>query len=307
MQTVYHRTIRDPKLEIIDKPKRGSWVHVIDPAVDELTRLEKNFNLDVDLLDDGIDLYEAPRLEWEEGILYIYVRYCRPKGEYTSTHPLLIVMAPDNVITISRVASEPVEQFIKNQKVITTQKMKLVLEILEEINHGFRTHLNVVTRRILSMRNKLQKVAISNPEVLNFIDMEEDLNEFLAALQPYELVLQALLSGRYIKMHESDEDLIEDLRLSTNELIELTKSRLATIQNLREAYSTITANSLNRVFKLMTSITILMSIFTIITGFYSMNIKLPMSQDANMFWIILTGSLSIIIVVAALFKQKKWL
>jgi magnesium transporter len=307
MHTAYHRTIRDASLQLIEKPRRGSWINVVEPDDEELAYLEKEFDLDIDLLKDGTDLYEAPRLERDGETLYIYTRFCRPDGKMTSTHPMLIVMSTDNVLTVTRVEAQPIEFLIKNQEVVTTQKMRLVLEILEEINKGFRSDLNSITRRILSMRNKLQKASISNPEVLNFIDMEEDLNEFLTALQPYELVLQALLSGRYTKVHERDEDLIEDLRLSTNELIYLTKSRLTTIQNLREAYSTITANSLNRVFKLMTSITILMSIFTIITGIYSMYISLPLAHNPNVFWVILISAATLIIIVGALFKKKKWL
>jgi magnesium transporter len=57
----------------------------------------------------------------------------------------------------------------------------------------------------------------------------------------------------------------------------------------------------------MTSITILMSIFTIITGIYSMNISLPLAHNPNVFWVILISAATLIIIVGALFKKKKWL
>jgi magnesium transporter len=307
MQSVYHRTIRETKLEKIDTPKRGSWINVVDPDRAELVVLEKTYSLDADLLEDGIDLYEAPRLEREDGTLYIYVRYCRPAGEYTSTHPLLIVMTPDNIITVSRTPVEPLGELIAGGKIITTQKVKLVLEILEGINKGYRNHLNSVTKRILSTRNKLQRTVISNTEVLNFIDIEEDLNEFLAALQPYGIVLQALLNGKYMKMHEKDEDLIEDLQLSTNELIELTNSRLKTIQNIREAYTTIATNNLNQIFKRLTSIAIFMTIPTIVGGFFGMNLLLPFSGNPYAFWIVATITLFFMVSFVYYFRKKKWL
>lgn len=307
MQTVYHRTLRDEAMQIIDKPKRGSWIRVIDPAKDELVRLEKQYNLDADLLDDGIDLYESPRLEHEDGIVYIYVRYCRPHGDTTSTHPLLLVLTADNVITVSRMQSEPVDRLLKTEQVITTQKVRLVLEILEEVNKGYRTYLNDVTKRILSSRNKLQRKIMSNEDVLTFIDIEEDLNEFLAALQPYSLVLHALVNGRYIKMHERDEDLIEDLQLSTSELIELTKSRLKTMQNIRDAYSTIAANNLNQIFKRLTSIAIFLSIPTIIGGLYGMNIALPFNNHPHAFTIVLGIIATVIAGFVAYFHKNRWL
>lgn len=307
MQTIYHRTIRDQGVAILDVTKRGSWINITNPNRLELEKLEKEYSLDADLLEDGIDLYEAPRLEREAGTLYIYVRYCRPAGEFTSTHPLLIVITADNLITVSRTPAEPIAKLLENGQIVTTQKVKLVLEILEEINKGYRSHLNSVTKRILSTRNKLHRTVISNTEVLNFIDIEEDLNEFLAALQPYGIVLQALLNGKYMRMHDKDEDLIEDLQLSTNELIELTNSRLKTIQNIREAYTTIATNNLNQIFKRLTSIAIFMTIPTIVGGFFGMNVLLPFESNPYAFWIVSSITLVFMVSFIYYFRKHKWL
>jgi magnesium transporter len=307
MQTLHYRNIRSNVLEQIDNPKKGSWLRVIDPSQDELEKLEKQYNLDSDLLADGIDLYEAPRIEHDEGNLYIYVRFCRPLGEYTSTHPLLIVVMPDMLMTVSRIEADPVTKLIESGKVITTQKLKLVLQILEELNRGYRQHLNGVTRKILSTRSRLQRTIVNNNDILNFIDVEEDLNEFLAALQPYGIVLHALLNGKYMKLHDEDEDLIEDLQLSASELIELTKSRLKTIQNIREAYNTIATNNLNKVFKRLTSIAIFMSIPTIIGGIYGMNVKLPFENNPHAFWIIIALTFAVTALFVVFFRRKKWL
>jgi len=307
MQVNYHRTIRDTFLEAVDTPKRGSWIRVINPDKQELEDLENKYGLDADLLEDGIDLYEAPRLERDGTNIYIYVRYSRPAGEHTSTHPLLIIVTSDNIITVSRADSQPLDNLADRGSVVTTQKIKLVLEILEEVNRGYRAHLNTVTKRILATRNKLQRTIIKNKDVLNFIDIEEDLNEFLAALQPYGIVLQALMSGKYLKIHEYDIDLIEDLQLSSSELIELTKSRLSTIQNIREAYTAIATNNLNQIFKRLTSIAIFMSIPTIVSGFYGMNVILPFSENKQAFWIVAGITLSLMTFFIIYFKRKKWL
>lgn len=307
MITSYHKTIRDAQIQILEKPVRGSWICVTDPSPNEMVLLEQQHNLDPDLLDDGIDLYEAPRLERDGSNIYIYVRYCRPSGEYTSTHPLLLVITQNNIITVSRTDTVPIETLLATGEIVTTQKVKLILEILEEVNKGYREHLNGVTKHILSTRNKLQKTIISNTDLLNFINIEEDLNEFLAALQPYGIVLHALLNGKYMKMHEKDEDLVEDLQLSTNELIELTKSRLKTVQNIRDAYSAIATNNLNQIFKRLTSIAIFLTIPTIVGGIYGMNVALPYDHHPQAFWIVLGITISVMTLFVIYFKRKKWL
>jgi len=307
MQSIYFRNIRSQILENIDSPKRGAWIRVVDPNKEELDRLEKEHKLDANLLADGIDLYEAPRIEHDEGNLYIYVRFSRPTGEFTSTHPLLIVVMPDMLLTVSRIEATPINNLIESGRVVTTQKLKVVLQILEELNKGYRHHLNKVTKNILSTRSRLQRTEISNKDILNFIDVEEDLNEFLAALQPYGIVLHALLNGKYMKLHEEDEDLIEDLQLSASELIELTKSRLKTIQNIREAYNTIATNNLNKVFKRLTSIAIFLAIPTIVGGLYGMNVALPMADNPNAFWIILAIIALTMTLFILYFRKKRWL
>lgn len=307
MQKIYHRNIRGQALDELKEVKRGSWIQVIDPSESELLKLENKFALDADLLKDGVDLYESPRIEHDEGNLYIYVRYCRPSGDYTSTHPLLIVIMPENLLTVSRIEAEPIANLLKSGTIVTTQKLKTVFQILEELNRGYRRHLNSVTKNILSTRNKLQRKIVNNEDILAFIDVEEDLNEFLAALQPYGLVLHAILNGKYIKLHEEDRDLIEDLQLSASELVELTKSRLKTIQNIREVYSTIATNNLNRVFKRLTSIAIFMSIPTIVGGLYGMNISLPFASRADAFYIVL-GIIAVLeALFIVLFYKKRWL
>ena len=307
MVKTYYRNIRGTKLEEVSGEKRGSWIRVVDPSADELDQLAKKHSLNIDLLRDGIDLYEVPRLENDEGVLYIYVRFCRPSGQYTSTHPLLIIIKDDILLTVSRIESDPISDLLKKGNVVTTQKLKTVLQILSEMNRGYRVHLNSVTKKILSTRKRLQRTIVSNDDILTFIDVEEDLNEFLAALQPYGIVLHALLNGKYVKLHEEDEDLIEDLSLSATELIELTKSRLKTIQNMREAYSTIATNDLNKIFKRLTSIAIFLAIPTIVSGLYGMNVLLPISDSQDAFWVVLGVISALMLGFILYFKHRKWL
>ena len=170
MHQIYFRNIRSQVLETISSPRRGAWLRVVNPTKQEIEDIAKKYKLEVDLLLDGIDLYEAPRIERDNSNLYIYVRYCRPYGEYTSTHPLLIIVTPEMLITVSRTEADPVGKLLETKNIVTTQKLKLVLQLLGELNSGYRRHLNAVTKKILSTRNKLQKTIVSNDDILNFID-----------------------------------------------------------------------------------------------------------------------------------------
>lgn len=304
---IFYNTAKSPQLLELSQPADGSWLHLEAPTPVELESLAKQYNLDVDLLADGIDPNEAPRIEKDGTSTFIYTRYCLPEAEKLTTAPLLIVHAKGVTITICRQTFTHLEQIIGGQiSVITSKRAQLTLELLQTINTGYKRRIYNSGRRILQSRSLLDREQISNKDFISFIDIEEDLNDFLLVLEPMAEVLTSLLSGKFMKLYEEDRDLIQDLALGNQELTRLAQSQLSTLRNIREAYSTIMANSLNRVFKLMTSITILMGIFTLITGVYSMNIALPASHDPNAFWIILGITGAAIGAVSYYFKKNRW-
>ncbi len=306
MLKIYFSTSKEPKLKLYASPRVGTWVTAEAPTDEELSYLARKLNLDLDLLLDGIDPNESPRIERDEKNIYLYTRYCLPESEKQTTSPLLIILTSDVLVTISRRAFSNPREIIKKVG-STTNRAQLALELLLEINNGYKRRINNVSKRIWEIRSQLDKAHIDNKDFISFIDIEEDLSDFLLALEPMNTTLNTLLSAKYFKAYEKDRDEFEDMELTTEELIGLANSRLKTIQNIREAYSTITANNLNKVFKLMTSITILMSIFTIITGIYSMNISLPLAHEGYVFWVIIGFSSVLIGTLALVFRRKKWL
>lgn len=308
MVEIYYSTNKNPVLEKLAKRKVGCWVHVVDPTDDELTTLANEYNLEYDLLVDATDIYETPRVEQEDGNAYVFARYCYPQGRDIATEPLLIIYAKHQLITVLRSKTTVLDRLLNNiEPVATTQKTKTFLQILGAINYSYDRHMYKVNKQILGLRSKLSKADIRNEYFIEFIDIEENLNEYLTALQPQAVMYRNLLNGRFLPLYEDDKDLVEDLSLSTTELIDLIKSRVKTISNIRDAYSTIMANNLNRIFKRLTSIGIFMAVPTIVASLYGMNVLLPNESSPYAFWEILGVITLITSSVILLFKKLKWL
>lgn len=308
MTRIFYSTAKNSTLRELKVERSGAWIHLESPQNTELEALAKTHGLDIDLLLDGIDPNESPRIEREGTNTYIFTRYCLPEDEQLTTAPMLIIYTDEVVITVCTKPFDGISHLLSpDAEVYTSKRAQLVLQLLSEVNSGFKRRINQVSKRIWQIRTQLNKSQIDNKDFVSFIDIEEDLSDFVLVLEPMSAVLHNLLNGRFMRLYEEDKDLIEDLSLGTGELSQLASSRLASIKNIREAYSTITANNLNKVFKLMTSVTILLSIFTLVTGFYSMNIQLPFSENDKAFWVILISTLSVIVLVGYLFRRKRWL
>ncbi len=309
MIDIYFSNKTKPDIVRIDSARSGCWVVVTEPSSAECQELVDVYGLDEDLLNDAVDIYETPRVERDGDNIYIYTRYCYPEGKDIATEPLMIVYTPKYVVTVQRKGTDLLKKVVSGSQpsVITSLRTQTIIQIIQIVVNSYESYMKRVSKRILAIRSQMSKTELKNEDFVEFIDLEEDLNEFLSALQPQEIMLRNLRRGKFLPLYEDDEDLVEDLSLSTTELIGLIQSRQKTIANTREAYATIAANTLNKTFKKLTSISIFMTIPTITAGLYGMNLVLPLSRNPNAFWIILSIVMIVTGLCVWLFKKLKWL
>ncbi len=308
MIEILHSTGSAPVPKVRAEAKKGSWIRVTEPSEGELQRLAQDYGLEADLLTDATDIYETPRIERENGVVYVYARYCYPRVRDVSTEPLLLVYAKDVLITIQRVESPLLDRLAKGtDQLATTQRTKAFLQILAAVNRTYEKDIDKINKQILSIRTKLRREELSNRYMVEFVDTEENLNEYLIALQPQALMLRSLVKGKYLPLFEEDEDLVEDLMLSSQELIDLITSRVKTIANIRDAYSTIIAGNLNDIFRRLTSIGIFLAVPTIVASLYGMNVILPRAHSPTAFWEIFGTTVMLTTLAVIIFKRLRWL
>ncbi len=308
MTAIYYSKARERAIQTIAEARKGAWVVVTEPDEAELVGLAEEYGLDCDKLMDAVDIYEAPRLEIDEDKIYLFTRYCHPEGREIATEPLLIIYTPDYLITVMRTSTGVLSRLTTDViDVVTTQKTKTLLQIFHEINRSYQVQLTRISKRLLQIRAQMRQSQITNREFIGIIELEEDLNEFLSALQPQSVLLNSIVNGRYLRLYEDDRDIVEDLERTESELIELTKSRLRTLTNMRQAYDAIATNNLNATFKRLTSIAIFLTIPTIVGGLFGMNVDLPLDHHPYAFLEVL-GIIAILVTLTIyIFRRKRWL
>lgn len=304
----YFRSLKEQELTEIEAPKNGAWIRVENPDKKELAKLAELFDLESGHLHDAIDPLEVPRLETEGSTTYLFTRIPVKDDGTAVTVPILIAYTGDNVITVSNRKLASIDQWMgRDNTIITTQKTKLLLQILQHINTSFVSHVNTIGRQIRAISLQLHKADINNREISQLVAYEGVLQDFMSSLMPTNAILTQLLSGRIIKFYEDDKDFVEDLVLSTNQLVELCRANLKTIVSLREASTTIMTNNLNRVIKLLTSLTVILMVPNLITGLYGMNVQLPFSEHPLAFFLVLALIVSSTIVTFYVFLRNRWL
>lgn len=302
------RKTEKTKLKRLGKFEAGIWIYAEEPKVEEIERLVHELGLDGGHLSDAQDADEMPRLEREDDQLYFFTRLPFTNDElHLETTPILFVIAPKFLLTLTSKPLPRIEKFTEEKiNFSTARPERLALIIMTELLDQYDLYLNQVSRQIKGIRARLRSAEISNRDFIDFALVEDELNEVLAALTPTAAILKRLLVNKHLKLDQLDQELIEDLILASEQLIEGAKSSTKSIVNIREVYSTIMTNNLNRIIRKLTILTVLLSMLTFIAGLYGMNVALPFGGHRHAFSIVFGGAVAVTLLVIWLFRRSKW-
>lgn len=306
MITRYHRAPGDMALSVCTDRRSGSWVYAQQPTPEELDTLANEYKLDRTLLSDATDPYEVPRFEVEDGAPYFYTRYPSGEGGDSVTAPILVAVADDAVVTVVN-APLPFLDRLTDPKTapLTTERTALFIALASAINDAYARRITDIRREVQRSRTSFR--GIKNSDIVAFVSLEYVLNESLGALQPTREALATILAGKHLSVREEDTDLIEDLVLTTGQLIGMAKASLKTMQNVRSAYSAVMTNKLNQTIQFLTSLTIILMLPTIVSSFYGMNVHLPGGEHELAFVSVVFITLALMLGALYAFRRKEWL
>lgn len=302
----YYKTING-RIHPIDDYEDGCWINVINPDEREINGLIQQFSLEPDFLRAALDEEESSRIENEEGTTLIIID--TPVAERNEeeisyyTLPVGILVTATCVITVSlrenAILSEFAEGVVK--EVQTHLKTQFVLHLTLRVASRYLTFLKQIDKLSSSLEKQLRK-SMKNKELIQLLDVQKSLVYFSTSLKADETTLEKLMRGRYLKLYEDDQDLLEDVLIEIKQSIEMSSIYLNILSGTMDAFASVISNNLNIVMKVLASVTIVMSIPNIIAGFYGMNVEgLPLAQ---FFWfpILLAG---VIMAVVAFILHKK--
>jgi len=306
MFTIYKKLEADETFREIDQPEPGCWIHIDEATSTDVTRLAELIDTEYTDLHDCLDRYEIPRIERLDEHIVIYTRHPSKQdaGLYTTT--LTLILTKDYFITVCPQQSSLIEAFISQKPKLTTdQTSKLLIYILLKITQEYTIKIKKIRAGVL--RQEKDMPSVGSKDITSLTIHEENLNQYLSSLVPMRNVLEAITSGRFTMLYEKDQDLLEDLLNACLQSEEICAVNLRSIQSLRDSYQIIFTNQLNRTIKLLTALTIILSLPTMVSSLYGMNVALPFEKSGFAFAGIMVFTLAISLGAAYIFHRKKWL
>ncbi len=305
MMTV-HKTVNGRMTEL-DAIEEGCWINLIYPNEEELRSVSRTLHVEPDFLRAALDEEETSRIDTEEGQTLIIID--TPAVEKVdsavmySTLPLGIIVTETNIITVSLQESSVLRDFADGlvKGVSTHKKTSFILHILLRVAKRYLQYLKQIDKIYNYMERQLYKTQ-RNKELIQLMDLEKSLVYFNTSLKANEVTLEKILRGRIVTLYEEDQDLLEDVLIEIRQAIEMANIYSSIISSMMESFASLISNNLNETMKVLTSITVLLTIPNIVFGFYGMNVAgLPWDQ---FFWVPIVISLGIIGAVAVVLKKK---
>lgn len=281
----------------------GSWIHIEDPTVDVLNKISKLTGISNTFLLSALDEEESARIDSDDGdtLIVLDTPYIELDTGHFSTAPFIIAYNRSYYVTIQRHNFEIVSELFKRVKIVEPHKhVRLTLNLVYRLATLFIIYLKKINQKTENLENSLRS-STKNKELLELMDTNKTLIYFSTALNGNKGVLTKLLRSQTYKKYESDFDLMEDTQVEMDQAIEMCSISRSVLNSMMDAFGSIINNNVNAIMKTLAVVTIVLSIPTLVASVYGMNFSyLPLSNDPNGFWIMLSVSFVVAILAAVL-------
>ena len=276
----YYKSI-DGHLCEVESAEPGTWISVVNPAETEISDLEENLGIDRDYVRAALDEEEPSRIESDDGVTLIVVDYPVAETDNNpdrtllySTTPMSIIITAENVVTVSAKENSVVDDLAKGvvKGVVPQFRTRFVFTVLLRIAARYLQYLKQIDKISNYVEGTLYR-SMQNKGLLQLLGLEKSLVYFSTSLKSNEAVLEKLMRGRYLKLYEEDQDLLDDVLIEVKQAIEMTNIHSNILSGTMDTFASIISNNLNIVMKRMTTFTIIIAVPTIVFSFYGMNIN----------------------------------
>lgn len=308
----YYKTI-DNKLEKLNSFENGCWINLIEPNQGEIKEISNLLNIDIDSIKSALDEEERSRIDIEDNHTLILIDIPVDESDNKSTHystiPLGIILVDNAILTVCTAQTKILNDFIVGhiKDFYTFKKTRFILQILHKNASYYLHYLRRINRMTTIIEKEIYK-SMKNKELIQLLELEKSLVYFSTSLKANELVLNKMVRSTTIKKYPDDEDLLEDVIVENKQAVEMATIYGDILSRIMDAFSAIISNNQNNVMQFLTSVTLIFSIPTIISGFFGMNVEgIPYANNANGFWIVMLITTLICLIITFFMSKNKLL
>ena len=308
------KTIGADELGLIRTEKSTvNWISVEgihDVAVIE--KVGKHFGIHPLVLEDILNTEQRPKIENYDKYAYIVAKsllYDKTEGEFT-TEQESFILGENYVISFSESKTgtyDPLREHIR-QGLGHVRKMGadyLVYSLLDVLVDNYFDVLESLSDKIEFAEDAL--ISTFTPDTLQVIHkLKKQMLYLHKAVWPMREVIGALDRSGICFVNDSTLIYVRDLYDHVVQIIDTTETLRDILSSMLDMYLSSVSNRMNEIMKVLTMMSTVFIPLTFIAGVYGMNLIMPEYHWTFMYPVLWAIMISIVIVMLAFFKKKKW-
>lgn len=259
------------------------WYDISNLSEQDSDRLQDEFNFTPDIISYISDRHERPHYDYDvhtHSHLLVYDVPIWPTNtiKHFTAHPITFLVVGENVFTFHTESTsyvfdefndEPMRERLSEAKDVTELLMIFLLYASQYFQRAV-TQLDVE-------RNSLdQKLSddIDNKDLVELSNIEKSLVYLSSSIQTDLMMLHSLDHSK-LSFTKTAHERLDDVLIESNQAAEMIQISQQVTKTLSATSNNMMNNNLNDTMKFLTVWSLVLTIPTILTGFYGMNVDLP--------------------------------
>ncbi|UIF29053.1 magnesium transporter CorA family protein [Levilactobacillus brevis] len=164
-------------------------------------------------------------------------------------------------------------------------------------------------RKINAEQNRLDQQLNKSPDNKDLIalsNLQQSLAYFVSATRNNAMMAVNLSNTPFGRqLSDTNQERLDDAVIEARQTSEMTAIEADVVDRISRTFNNVLNNNLNDTMKFLTIWSLVLTIPTIVTGFYGMNVKLPLTNYGGISWLITVAiTLGVMVWVALMLKHR---
>lgn len=262
----------------------NTWININSDLISEYSSIYDTYEIDDEMIEYALDKNERAHMEYNRRtktlvVIYNVLNLSKEENHY-ETIPLTFIVRQNQIVTISNSQNEYIIDAIVEEleENLHWNVFNLLLHSLFVISEHYFPVIEKLNKEQQNISKLLRKKTTKN-NLFALSDLEIGGKYLVSATKQNAVVLEQLKTQQAFKEFDDFErEQLEDNIIEAKQLVEMTDLHLQILRQISGTYNNVLNNNLNDTMKFLTVISILMTIPDIVTGFFGMNVQIPLTE-----------------------------
>ena len=291
-----------------EEGKKYYWRVVDVSNIADVETLETKFELTEEMAEYVLDSNERARVEYDGKNLLVVIHvpaFTQNNGHY-ETRSIKFFVNSESVFMFvtydTNYIVPQIEKYIKAEE--ASSPMMLLFLSLFVISDSFMPILDKLNEERLHLNRRL-RMNTNNQGIWDLSDLEVGLIYLGAATrQNVVAIRQMRITSAIKKCNEAEKEELEDAYIEAKQASDMADMAASIVEQMSGMYNNLINIKLNETMRIMTIWSLLMTIPTVISGFFGMNVDLPFAKMEGG-WILISVITAVLLWVMWKFIWKK--